>query len=208
MATIAQITANRLNAQLSTGPQTPDGKSRAAQNSRTHGLTSQTLIISDQDRAAFDELHAGLLTEVQPHGPLEMTLFHELLAAAWNLHRLRILEAQADPLDDQNEAKFNRYQRYHTRLERTLHRSLRELRNLQTNRALTADTEAAATLPAPMADAVRIQTKRSQFEAAYQRARMDMMNAWIYSPPPVQSETEPAATADTELESRSPGTLP
>jgi len=43
MATQKQIEANRRNAQRSTGPRTAEGKARASQNSRTHGLYSLPL---------------------------------------------------------------------------------------------------------------------------------------------------------------------
>jgi len=39
MTSALRIAANRRNAQLSTGPRTPMGKRRSAQNARKHGLT-------------------------------------------------------------------------------------------------------------------------------------------------------------------------
>ncbi len=41
MATEAQIAANRLNAQRSTGPRTADGKAVVAQNAAKHGLLAR-----------------------------------------------------------------------------------------------------------------------------------------------------------------------
>ena len=41
MASDAQINANRRNALLSTGPKSPRGRARSAQNSRRHGFRSE-----------------------------------------------------------------------------------------------------------------------------------------------------------------------
>lgn len=52
MATDKQIAANRANALKSTGPRTPAGRSRAAQNARRHGLSvPQDMDLVLQERA-------------------------------------------------------------------------------------------------------------------------------------------------------------
>src|ERR1035438_5174370 len=50
-ASPARKSANTANAQLSTGPRTPEGKSRSAQNASKHGLTAADLVIGPEDRA-------------------------------------------------------------------------------------------------------------------------------------------------------------
>ena len=136
----AKLEANRANAQLSTGPRTEEGRARSSQNARTHGLTARELVIRPEDRAEFDELLASYTAELKPHGALEHTLFNQLIHAAWNLRRVRILEAELfdgeiDPLlDEQNEAKLDRFARYAQRFERSLYRAITELRKLQTER--------------------------------------------------------------------------
>ena len=40
-----QLAANRANAAQSTGPRSPEGKSRSAQNSRKHGFTASTFAV-------------------------------------------------------------------------------------------------------------------------------------------------------------------
>src|SRR6202007_1534485 len=78
-----------------------------------------------------------------PSGP-ERTLFDALVAATWKLRRLQRMEtelqSQSDDLlaqldDDKLQKKLENLARHQARLERTYHRSLKELTALQTNRA-------------------------------------------------------------------------
>ena len=145
MNSAARQTANAANARLSTGPCTEEGKSRSSQNARKHGLTAAELVIAAEDREEFDELNAQLQADVRPQGALQQILFDQLVASAWNLRRIRRMEAELtasaqtyrDILDDPElTAKLDRLARHHTRIERSFHRSLRELKALQTDAAL------------------------------------------------------------------------
>ena len=49
MATEKQIAANRLNAALSTGPKTDEGKAQSRANAMTHSLTAVTLMPRDRN---------------------------------------------------------------------------------------------------------------------------------------------------------------
>ncbi len=150
-----QLEANRANAQLSTGPRTADGKTRAALNSRKHGLSAAHLVITGADREAFDSMQATLLEDVAPQGELELTLFDTLLHANWNLRRCRILEAGL--LDDltQNEAKLRPLDRYIRRHDSSFNRALKELRALQTARE-SRHPLAAPERPSPLVNAQAI----------------------------------------------------
>jgi hypothetical protein len=166
-----KLAANQANAQLSTGPKTPEGKARSAMNSLKHGLTSRELVIRPDDRPAFDELHSAYLAELQPNGILETELFNGIVHAAWNLRRVRTLEAalfdgMTDPLEDeQNEPKLARLTRYYKRFETTLLRCTRELRTLQTNRAARANSNEKIE-EAPLADPTTVaRAKRTHFQA-------------------------------------------
>ena len=46
MATEKQFEANRLNAQKSTGPRTPEGRAAVRLNGVKHGLTAETIVLS------------------------------------------------------------------------------------------------------------------------------------------------------------------
>jgi hypothetical protein len=171
MSSEARQIANSANARLSTGPRTVEGKARSSQNARKHGLTSAQLIIGAEDREEFDEFLAQLQTSICPQGALQQILFDQLVASAWNLRRIRCMETELtasaesylDILDNPAlTAKLDRLARHETRIERSFHRSLRELKSLQTDAAL------ASTLPPafmrqvpPLASKIQI-AKRTQ----------------------------------------------
>ena len=180
MSTASQI-ANAANAQLSTGPRTDEGKRQSSQNARTHGLTAQHPVIPDEDRAAFQQLRAQLHAETKPQGALQQIIFEELVHAAWNLRRVRAMEAElnasapdalladAPPTNDGPAAKLDRLARHHTRLERAFFRSLRELKALQTDAALSLTLPSYfMTIAPPLASRTQI-AKRTQFLATNDR---------------------------------------
>ncbi|MBK5293741.1 MAG: hypothetical protein JJE04_18940 [Acidobacteriia bacterium] len=140
MSSLTKIEANRANAQLSTGPRTPEGKAVSSLNARTHGLTSKDLVILPDEQDEFLDFQIELTGQIKPTGQLELSAFDNLLHAAWNMRRTRRLEAQlaasgADPLADPNLVpQCDRYARYFARAEKSYYRALRELRTLQADR--------------------------------------------------------------------------
>jgi hypothetical protein len=170
--------ANSANALLSTGPRTDEGKARSSQNARKHGLTSAEIILAFEDREEFEELQSQLQADVRPQGELQHTLFDQLVAAAWNLRRIRRMEyaltdsaAHYMDLIENVEltVRLDRLARHQTRIERSFQRALKELKALQTEAAL------ASTLPArfmqtapPLASRIQI-AKRTQALASAAR---------------------------------------
>ncbi len=140
MSSQFQIEANRANALLSTGPQTLEGKAISSKNARTHGLTSKDLVILPNEQDDFLDFQIELTGQIKPNGQLERSAFDNLLHAAWNMRRIRRLEAQLaesgiDPLTDPSLAgQCDRYARYFARAEKSYYRALRELRTLQADR--------------------------------------------------------------------------
>ena len=158
MSSELRIQANQSNAQSSTGPRTEEGKARSAQNARKHGLTAQQLLITPEDREEFELLLARYENEIHPQGQLQQTLFDELVNAAWNLRRVRILQAGIDMLDPH----YDRLARHHSRIERTFHRSLQELKALQTDSTLHALLDRPIRHRTPFLASPIIIAKRSQ----------------------------------------------
>src|SRR3970040_730271 len=71
MTTRKQRAATRRNAKKSTGPKTPEGKAKSAQNATKHGLLSGRPVLADEDPAAYEEHRLPLLHELWPETPLE-----------------------------------------------------------------------------------------------------------------------------------------
>jgi len=94
MSTPAQITANRLNAQRSTGPRTEEGKSASRMNSLQHGLTS-TKVYPVANQADFDDLVAAYAAHYQPASVEELQRVDTMVHADWNLKRYRQLHEDA-----------------------------------------------------------------------------------------------------------------
>jgi len=88
-----QIEANRLNAQKSTGPRTPHGKQRVASNALKHGLTGKQVVMSNENPADFDEFRSALFSDLDPQGALEELLADKIVADAWRVRRVPVLEA-------------------------------------------------------------------------------------------------------------------
>ena len=66
MITDAKIHANRLNAQRSTGPRTPAGKARVAQNAIRHGILCDQAVLPTEDRRQFEVFRDALVGDLAP----------------------------------------------------------------------------------------------------------------------------------------------
>src|SRR5437660_595261 len=175
-----RLAANAANAQHSTGPRTPEGQARSSQNARTHGLTARDLVIAPDEREEFEELRSDYQTAVQPQDAIQQSEFELLVGAAWNLRRIRRMEVRACSdttlTADQLEKELDRLVRYKTCIERTFHRSLKELKALQTNAVIRA------TLPirvSPLCNAIEI-SKRTQY--LEKRGDLELLKARLEAP--------------------------
>jgi hypothetical protein len=85
--------SNRENARKSTGPRTPDGKSRAAQNAVTHGAFAQNLFLPHEDKEHFAQHYCSMLKSLHPTNPIQTFLAQRIIALAWRLNRLNAAES-------------------------------------------------------------------------------------------------------------------
>lgn len=92
MPTEKQLAANRLNAQKSTGPKTPEGKTRVAANALTHGLTAARPVLDSEDLADYDRFRAGMTARLAPAGHIETLLAERAINLAWRLQRVQNYE--------------------------------------------------------------------------------------------------------------------
>jgi hypothetical protein len=150
---------NRKNAARSTGPVTLEGKRRVSLNALRHGLTGQTVVLPEDDLAAYQKHSAQFHAELKPKGLLETKAVQSIADTYWRLDRIRAMEnnlfslgfqeqpedlatdpvihsalAQAKSLDGRGDL-FARLSLYEQRLNRTLAQAKADLKQLQQERA-------------------------------------------------------------------------
>ena len=89
-----QLAANRANATHSTGPRTPEGKARAAQNARKHGFTASTFaVVRLEDLQDLAKLTDDLVAFYQPLNSQELFAIERIALAQQALLRAARLES-------------------------------------------------------------------------------------------------------------------
>ena len=89
MATLAQIEANRANAQKSTGPRSVEGKAASSRNALKHGIDADSTVIPGEDAGQYEQLAAGYLDQFNPANPPERFQVDTLIDADWQRRRLK-----------------------------------------------------------------------------------------------------------------------
>lgn len=131
-------TAATTTAATATGPTTPNGKARSARNALSHGLTTRDLYVPAAQQQEFEALQQALRRDLYPATPAEFLLFHHIVSASWRLRRCDQAEVAlaaatgADPLlDPALEPKLRTLDRTRAQASKMLHKSIAELRRLQ-----------------------------------------------------------------------------
>jgi hypothetical protein len=140
MATAAQVRANQLNAQRSTGPASPAGKQASSKNRITHGLCQYSnqsfYLLNDEDPEKFAALRDRLAAEYLPQTETERILVQRLADHEWL--RTRALRLQQSCIfEDQHflaTEQLALYLRYQTTHERAFYKALKELQSIRAQR--------------------------------------------------------------------------
>ena len=147
-----RIAANRRNAARSTGPRTPEGKSRSRFNALKHGRAAKLPVLPGEDAEAYQGRLDAWTAALKPRDDRERALVEQAARACWQLERAELIqeailterirvavaenpqlgEAQAAALafDDSDEGeRMRQYQLARTRaINRALHALLKERR--------------------------------------------------------------------------------
>jgi len=166
MSTRKQISANRKNAQKSTGPRTAAGKAVSARNALKSGVDSEAQLLPGEDPAALARLTAEYYLQHQPATPEMRACLDRLIRAEWlqrRLFRMEPMLLNADmalttsphsPFDvpisyEANDCVLERLQRRINAAERNFHSALKDLQALPSKTNQTTSEELASFLNAP-----------------------------------------------------------
>jgi len=152
MRTPAQQTASRANGARSRGPKTQPPNLRTSMDAPSLDLLTKTTVLKSESRKGFHELVRQHMLRFAPRDAVEQTAVEEICSATWRLHRLRAIERKAIDLELANQSSpddleclvhacgnlagknsnFHVFlQRYETRLQNIIRRSLARIRALR-----------------------------------------------------------------------------
>ena len=148
MSTAAQINANTINAQSSTGACTEAGHAASSKNALTNGLFTQRDFVRPGEEEHYAQDKTDLIEALAPSGSLECNLVDEIHSATWRLGRCGQVEATflpmltgsgSDPIPDPMQADATAklqlsVDRARSQSHRLLHKCTAELRKFQTER--------------------------------------------------------------------------
>ncbi len=135
----AQFAANQANAQLSTGPSSPEGKAVSSQNNFRHGLTqteSDLTFLEGESAEQYAKNLAGFQKEWKPATETEHDLVQRLATRQWLRRRALRLQNQFLAPDGTitDYKQFALYNRYETQHECAYNKALSDLMRLKSLR--------------------------------------------------------------------------
>jgi hypothetical protein len=89
---LARLAANRANAQLSTGPVSPEGKANSSQNALKTALTGRTVLLPADDAERYERHLIAYGKAYGPIGERECEIVQSLADATWRIDRIPGIE--------------------------------------------------------------------------------------------------------------------
>jgi hypothetical protein len=183
---------------------TPEGKARSSMNALRHGLTARVVVLPSEDMAAYNQFSKEIVDSLDAQTPVERQFAQTVADNQWRINRIRSIEdgmlgmghfeAAGDfdcPSPEIHSAmtaarafrddskSFVNLSIYEQRLHRSMKDSLRQLKELQTERRERDKTE--------MDDAIRL-LKTQQ-----------MKGEFVYAPAAITAEIARRASREDAL---------
>ena len=181
---LQKLSANRRNAQLSTGPKTALGKSKSALNAVKHGILAKELIknVSAEELQNFEVLKLGLVESLKPKDAMQAILCEKISVDIWRLRKVLAFEHGAMQLEMLNldtsgspvelsrrEVLVGHLESYNTELE-----NLNQLKNLINNGALNSLSEISGEIYELLFEV--IQSVKQRFPEIYEKVEIDYLH--------------------------------
>ena len=89
-----QYAANRLNAEKSHGPTSPQGRARSSMNALRHGLTARVVVLpnEDEDMDAYKAFSNEIVDSLDAQTPVERQFAQTIADNQWRINRIRSIE--------------------------------------------------------------------------------------------------------------------
>jgi hypothetical protein len=97
----ARVAAGHANGLKSAGTKTPEGKAISARNAITHGFSSDTVLLSFEDPAAYQQLRNDYRDHYKPTNPVEEQMIDDVVMAKWRHFRLANIEKTTFEMESQ-----------------------------------------------------------------------------------------------------------
>jgi len=192
MSSQLQIDANRRNAQLSTGPVTPQGKAVVSLNAFKHGIRSDLYMQNWQERDEFNALCLDLIKEFQPQSVTEEIYIERMAISHPKLATLEPREEELATFDEYDRRVVILHQQQ-TRLERSYDRARASLLQIRKERKAEAgkqikETEVKQQAKEVVTEALQMVSVLRKAESALKHAQKPEAD-----PEVAPTDTEPAA---------------
>ena len=181
---LQKISANRKNAQLSTGPKTALGKAKSALNAVKHGIFAKECLkdVSDEEARDYETLRLGIFESLMPKDAMQCVLCEKISIDIWRLRKVLAFEQGASQLETLNldtsgspvelsrrEVLVGHLESYKSELK-----NLNQLKNLINNGALNSLSEISGEIYELLFEV--IQSVKQRFPEIYEKVEIDYLH--------------------------------